>query len=150
MPDNYQSTILHNWGQLGRRLACSRSTLAVSWDAAGRMIAAATPHFKALVGRLDDLLAKSDKLLKPLADPLRTDFGVHRWLAGDREEAYSDWLAWIIRRVQSPAAHRLLGIKELFPDKAVAEMGGEVRREVCVPEGHSGQQGRLDLVPKPA
>jgi hypothetical protein len=29
------------------------------------------------------------------------DFGVHRWLRASREEAYSDWLEWIVRQLET-------------------------------------------------
>jgi len=41
----------------------------------------------------------SSARLKPLGEPLEHDLGVNRWLAGAREEAYSDWLTWLLRIV---------------------------------------------------
>jgi len=46
--------------------------------------------------RFKSLLQESNRRLSPLGEPLLLDFGAHRWLRGDREEVYSDWLAWII------------------------------------------------------
>jgi hypothetical protein len=145
-------TVLRTWGQLGRQLARSRRSVVVGWEPTSRMIKAAAPLFQALAGKLNNLLARSDRLLKPLADPLRTDFGAHRWLSSDREEAYSDWLAWIVQRLQSPAVLGLFAIKELFPDKPLhnielqRDIQPVVLREPWVPQGHSDKHGRLDLV----
>jgi hypothetical protein len=49
--------------------------------------------------RLQAALRKSDYALKPLGEPLLVDFGLHRWLKKEREESYSDWLAWIINQL---------------------------------------------------
>lgn len=144
--------VLRTWGELGRELARSRTSVVVGWEPASRMISTAVPVFKTLAAKLNDLLARSDNLLKPLADPLRTDFGVHRWLKGDREEAYSDWLAWIVQNLGSRAVLRLFAIKELFPDKpldkseAASDIRPKVGRESWVPQGHVDKEGRLDLV----
>jgi hypothetical protein len=48
------------------------------------------------------LLGESNRYLAPLQDPLKTDFGLHRWLDGEREESYSDWLGWIIEQLAIP------------------------------------------------
>jgi len=145
-------SILRTWGQLGRQLAYSTEPVAVDWGAASRMIASAAPYFKAQVGELINLLHKSDALLKPLADPLWTDFGAHRWLSDDREEAYSDWLEWIVQKLEPAAILDLFAIKKLFPDEpyddllALAQARLVTKRDVCVPKAHPNQQGRLDLV----
>src|SRR5713101_2183609 len=152
MSNEDAASVLRTWGQLGRHLACSTAPVAVDWGAASRMIASAAPYFKALVGRLTKLKERSDDLLKPLADPLWTDFGAHRWLSDDREEAYSDWLEWIVQKLEPAAILDLFAIKKLFPDEpyddllALAQARLVTKREVCVPKGHPNQQGRLDLV----
>lgn len=53
---------------------------------------------------LTELLKKSNQLLCPLEDPFFADFGLHRWLSGSREEAYSDWLAWVVSEQIDTAA----------------------------------------------
>jgi hypothetical protein len=63
------------------------------------MIRAAEPVLLSNAERLRTLLMRSNALLSPLADPLLTDCGVHEWLSRSREEAYSDWLAWIVRQM---------------------------------------------------
>jgi hypothetical protein len=42
-------------------------------------------------------LDNSNAALAPLGEPLRLNLGKHRWLSADREESYSDWLAWILQ-----------------------------------------------------
>lgn len=48
--------------------------------------------------RLKQRLCQSDDLLRGIGDPLHSELGLagHRWLRRDREESYSDWLAWIL------------------------------------------------------
>jgi len=111
------------------------------------MIDASLPLFEQKAEQLKVLLDKSDRKLHPLTDPLRTDFAVHRWLAADREEAYSDWLAWIVGQIVDPAAvFRLFGVKNAPGDiKDWQHIPPKVRREDWIPEGHPDQEGRLDL-----
>jgi len=110
------------------------------------MAAAARQLFEAEAERVRSLLALSTKRLEPLADPLVMDFGLHRWLAGDREEAYSDWLQWILQQVQTPReVFRLLGVDPPGTLLEWRELPPEVGRELPVPEGHEDQEGRLDL-----
>ncbi len=97
--------------------------------------------------RLKELLNESNKRLQPLADPLSIDFGTHRWLSEDREEAYSDWLAWIIEQIDDPlAALRIFGITEVNNIAELKDTAMIVEREFPVPCGHEGREGRLDLV----
>jgi len=152
MINEHSVLVLRAWGDLGREIARPRAPLPVQWQAASRLIELAAPYFRAQVGGLILLLQKSDEFLKPLTDPFHTDFGAHRWLKGDREEAYSDWLDWIVQQLQPSAILDLFSIKSLFSDKSFADLEAlprgrlKSKREVCVPEGHPNQQGRLDLV----
>ncbi|MDR3753495.1 MAG: hypothetical protein P4K93_08750 [Terracidiphilus sp.] len=52
---------------------------------------------------MQDALARSDAEFSPLAEPLRLNLGKHRWLSADREESYSDWLAWILQGISDSA-----------------------------------------------
>jgi hypothetical protein len=74
------------------------------------------------------------------------DLGTHRWLADDREEAYSDWLAWVVEQLKAPEP-----VFRLFGEKCPAEWSAcstalAVSREPVVPSGHAGHEGRLDLL----
>ena len=80
-----------------------------------------------------------------MEDPFDIDLGLHRWLKDEREEAYSDWLEWVVR--QMPGPKQVFELFNLDPPKAVLECHEwEVQRECCVPHGHPDQEGRLDLV----
>src|ERR1700733_8004664 len=50
-------------------------------------------------GELEEVIEQSNQRLKPLGEPMKHDFGLHRWLAGAREEAYSDWFQWLFARM---------------------------------------------------
>lgn len=93
---------------------------------------------------LNDLLRESNRRLNPLEDPLKIDFGLHRWLTGEREEAYSDWLAWILEKLSSP---ELIGMV-LFGDNDFLTCKGICKsdREVWIPIGGKERTGRLDIV----
>jgi hypothetical protein len=103
------SDILKLWSGLGR--AAREGDYSCTWAGALRIVNAAEPWFKVCREELKGLLIQSDTRLAPLGEPLLLDFGVHRWLRREREESYSDWLAWIIDQLPS-ADHvfQLLGI----------------------------------------
>jgi hypothetical protein len=90
--------------------------------------------------RLGGLLAEAERtLFFGVGDPLsaKLDLDSHRWLAGDREESYSDWLAWILDRQDDPSrVLPLFGIE----NRSDTQEKWTVQREVVTP------QGRLDVV----
>lgn len=90
--------------------------------------------------QLSELLKTSNQLLCPLADPFFADFGLHRWLSGSREEAYSDWLAWIVAEQIDTAADafELFGL-DIPPDSH--QWGNPTVIREPVVDG-----GRLDVV----
>jgi hypothetical protein len=143
---SHQAELLRRWGCLGRSLV-RPSRGVYSWTAAKRLTTAAIGLVDGRIARLQRLLKESDRRLDPLADPLRVSFALHRWLAADREEAYSDWLAWTLSQV----GHAALVGKLLFgasspPELAFVEAMCQCDREVWVPTGHEGHTGRLDCV----
>jgi hypothetical protein len=76
------------------------------------MIMAAAPFFNTERRELEQVLMESNAWLGS-EDPLNFDLGVHRWLKEDREEAYSDWLKWIIEQLRLPVlVAKIFGIKE--------------------------------------
>jgi hypothetical protein len=109
------------------------------------MIEAAKAKLAGEADRLKALLEQSRVRLAPLGDPFGTDLGLHRWLEEDREEAYSDWLEWVVKQIKSPAeVFRLFGLE---PPAAISKCQEfEAKRELCIPRGHEGREGRLDLV----
>jgi hypothetical protein len=91
---------------------------------------------------LQTLVEDWNKRFAPIRDPLMLDFGLNRWLSSEREEAYSDWIAWILQEVGRKHAEWLL----LGVESSPREDHCKTDREVWVPEGHNGQAGRLDCV----
>lgn len=104
------------------------------------MVEAAEKDAASAAHRLDGLIEQSSRSFFPgVGDPLsaKLEIGSHRWLAGDREEVYSDWLAWIIGRQDDPA--RILPLFGLDGRPGLNEQWA-VEREVVTP------YGRLDLL----
>ena len=84
------------------------------------MIEAAEPVLLENSRRLKTLLERSNETLSPLSDPLLEDHGVHEWLSRSREEAYSDWLAWVLKQIKEPRdVLRLLDIDDLTVEAAL-------------------------------
>jgi len=100
--------ILRVWASLSRPVA-------VSWIPVTRMIWAAEAEAQKLESELKQLLNVSDAKLRAisLCDPLLADAGLNRWLKKEREESYSDWLAWILGQLGSAVdVFEVLGITE--------------------------------------
>jgi hypothetical protein len=131
------------WASVGRIVqAWSRVPTVVEsrdWSPAARMIDAAVQAQGGDRQELTRLLKESKRLLRPLEDPFSTDFALHRWLRGSREEVYSDWLAWSLDQLDSAAdVFRLFGV-DPFP-QADQWASGQAERESPIPDG------RLDIV----
>lgn len=86
------------WGQSFREEPIREPLAAVE-----RLLQCHRELSKTQAARLVKLIEKSDRRLRPLADPLRLTIADHRWLHPERnrEESYSDWLAWILNRSNS-------------------------------------------------
>jgi hypothetical protein len=110
-----------------------------SWDSAHLLVRGAKILDQYAQRQLQNAIAGSDAELSPLAEPLKLNLGEHRWLSADREESYSDWLAWILQGMSGGA--------EILPLFALADQAkgellgqiGKVRREVC------SEHGRTDI-----
>jgi len=110
-----------------------------SWDSAQILVQSAMILDQYSHQRLRDALANSEAQLSPLTDPLKLNLSEHRWLSMDREESYSDWLAWILQGMSSTAEILLLFGRG---DEAAGEpfgAVGKVRREI------STEHGRTDI-----
>ena len=86
---------------MGAELMASGSRDVPIWDPVRRMIDVAGEKLAGDRERLRNLLDESRKRLAPLEDPFDVDLGLHRWLEDEREEAYSDWLEWVVRQMPS-------------------------------------------------
>jgi len=130
------AALLHRWAALGRSVPAHAPT--VDWTPASEMISAAERDATASQKILDGLLATSGRRkFSRLGDPLAVDFGAHRWLRDSREEAWSDWLAWILQRnADSCQVLKLFGMRP----KLVPSGCCDIEREL------STQNGRPDLV----
>lgn len=125
----------------------TRDQSPVSWIPVQHIIQAAQVCMELEGDRLRNLLQRSSQYLAPLGDPLLVDFGVHRWLKGQREEAYSDWLAWIVEQINTrERVYRVFGLDPAQSSKNHGPIS--VKRESPVEEGHEGRPGRLDLMVK--
>ncbi len=139
--------MLRTWANLGvRRLAVQRPPMH-NWEPLFRMIEVARERLKGEAKRLRALLQESRERLRPLEDPFDVDLGLHRWLAEEREEAYSDWLQWVIAEVKKPRlVFQIFGIPPPSDISTWERVDPEIEREYLVPFGHAGREGRLDLL----
>jgi|SRR5215813_2827212 len=97
----FNSEILKRWGRIGKSIA-QRQQRNFDWLAVKRMVSATKPFLVTNREYAKRLLEQSNFYLSPLKDPFEMDLGLHRWLQEDREEAYSDWLAWIVGQLRTP------------------------------------------------
>lgn len=116
------------------------SMSSATWASADSMLRAAEQESLVEEARLQKLLDRSDQVLYPFRDPLRANVGTNRWLAKEREEAYSDWLAWILEQVSVGDVLRLLRIENPELLQRCSSQKCRVKREWPIPP-----DGRLDL-----
>jgi hypothetical protein len=95
---------------------------------------------------LESLLRNSQERLAPLGEPLLLDLGAHRWLKSEREEAYSDWLAWLLRQMPTGEILKLLELPSPEDASDLEKPPLKVHREMWVEKGHEEATGRLDVV----
>jgi len=136
--------VLRRWAALARLPEEPR--FGGSWGAVARLISAATGQAEALVLVLEGLVQRWEERLRPVGEPLRMTFPLQRWLAPDREEAYSDWLAWILAELRSFRHLGYILAGENVEELTAAGQWYSVEREVWVPAGHPGRSGRVDCV----
>lgn len=108
-------------------------------DAARREGSQASAEFQQIVRRTAELFPL-------LGEPLEAlDFSEHRWLGEHREEAYSDWLQWIIGQADPVEVLQVFGADDPEVIPSCRGCSVAVVRERYVSEGHEGSPGRLDL-----
>lgn len=99
------------WGRIGLDIQNSFTPQA-SWAPVASIVDAAEGFFKEERKDLENILKRSNGQLRKL-EPLSIDLGVHRWLKAEREEAYSDWLKWVLDQLGRPAlVGQVFGIKK--------------------------------------
>jgi len=137
--------LIRRWAALTR--FCEEGQIGVTWSAVERLIYPAIRCAVTQVQQLKALVHRWEDRLHPIGEPLRMSFPLNRWLAGDREEAYSDWLAWILEEIGSADRVGYVLCGEEVPEQLLGcGQRCSVEREVWVPEGHSEHRGRLDCV----
>jgi hypothetical protein len=143
------AVLIRDWGDLGVRLAVGKARRLRATNKAFALMSDVGRAYRALqLRRLQEAILDWEEALSPIEDPLRVQFGLNRWLAGSREEAYSDWLAWVLQELRSSAlvGRLLFGDGTPEANRLAASIEYHVQREVWVPEGHEGHAGRLDCV----
>ena len=146
VPYEKAAKTLRHWAPLEKTVDLAKNKHAIDWTPVQSLIDAVQPLLELEREHLRALLEKSKRRLDPLDDPLRVDFGAHRWLKSEREEAYSDWLAWIVEQMEtSERIFRLFGVKDLeLQNRCTGPV--IVKREESVSKGHEGHSGRIDLI----
>ncbi len=98
-----------------RKWASLYAPALASWTPIRNIIHVAEAESQTLKSTLKGLLDQSDSKLQlvSLCDPLLADAGLNRWLREEREEAYSDWLAWIFEQMDAADVLAVLGMSGL-------------------------------------
>src|SRR3989442_1019206 len=113
MTGNDRIRILREWAQLGKEVIRTRRTRPVDWRSVNALVELTRQRLRVQAESLKSLLEESNQQLRPLQDPFEVDLGLHRWLACDREEAYSDWLQWTVKEIQDhKKVLNLFGVKD--------------------------------------
>ena len=137
------SKILTDWASIGSKF--NHSVIIPDWHSIEPFITSCQKFLEHLKKETETLLEESSNRLSPFQDPFYIDFSSNRWFAGNREEGYSDWFAWIIKQLED---HRLVfRLLDIDDDSMMKECEGkpDVTREEWAEEGHEGQGGRLDI-----
>ena len=120
--------VMKAWGKLGQHIEKSQRN--IDWTPVRKIIKASEKFFKEEREALEIVFRRSNEQLGDL-EPFSVDLGVHRWLKAEREEAYSDWLKWVLDQLGQPAlVGQVFGIK----DNRLSTMRGaiKVRRETRI------------------
>ena len=141
---------LTKWAYYGSQVRHSSGQRTSSWESARWMIDALKNRAEPGAARQRRYLRQSNETLRPLGEPLLIDFGLHRWLKEEREEAYSDWLAWIVAQLSDTPelVFQLFGIRKSAPKGAGCPLTIVVDRETPVRLVPEENWKRLDLLIK--
>lgn len=125
-----------NYGRLAEtiriwsELHVSATSKFLSWNSAAILVESAKVLDEYALGHLNQALDDSGKALFPLGEPLKLNLGKHRWLSADREESYSDWLAWILQGISGSEILRLFAIRDEAARNLLGSGRISVHREV--------------------
>lgn len=137
--------VLRQWASLAS--SGGEQLKRTDWEVMHAFIGAAKPKLAAKESQMQQLLNRSDARLAPILDPLLTEFALHRWLKGEREEAYSDWLAWTLQQLGSVAGVLdVLGVANANVPTSALEATPKVSREKWVMPERRPPARRLDLL----
>jgi len=128
-----------------RRWACLNTLPRSNWTPVRKLIRTAEQYAILQSRDIERLLHESERMLARFPDPLNVDLGLHRWLASEREESYSDWLAWVLQELtQVPLLLELLGLVDPELVATLRDCSLQVEREKWVTV--DGVWFRLDIV----
>jgi hypothetical protein len=131
---------------MASRLRNTLAALRIEANVLQDLVGAARRHSTAAIEEFQNIVQRSAALIPTLGEPLvALDFREHRWVGGQREEAYSDWLQWICANAEPIEVLQIFRVDS--PDMVLACTGSSrtITRERRVPYGHEGAGGRLDL-----
>jgi hypothetical protein len=139
------------WGEALVRQAADQSA-EVDRDADYKAVEQIVKAFRALVKaegvHLAGLLKASDFKLAPFSDPFRLPISGLRWLdlQREREESYSDWLAWLLAGMDSAEqVLKLFGLEDTKFGSLASKEKPTIDREVGY-RASGGELKRLDIV----
>jgi hypothetical protein len=120
------------------------------WDAVGHFASSVEPYLQEVREEARRLVMDQEARfgLGTGSEPLRVDYGMHRWLRDECEPAYSDWLQWLVETIgRRDWIGSLLGIPaDSHIIHAATPKVSAVEREVPVCQEDDGALvGFLDL-----
>jgi hypothetical protein len=141
-----------NWGEVlcnGSNQTSGFDEASTDWGPVRRFLGTFEQLTHHEAARLDNLLEQCDARFHPLADPLRLTLTDHRLFDPERvrEEDYSDWLCWLLARLDF--TEQILSVFALegtdFGAAVRTRRAVSVGREECIRVLNGGKK-RLDLV----
>ena len=115
--------VLRQWAGFRKAWAPRRESKH-NWSAVERLIESARPYQQEYAATLKTLLEGWSKRFG-MQDPLLNDLGAHRWI--NKETSYSDWLAWVLERLEPLAVFEILSVRPPFDPEGLGSF--HVRRE---------------------
>jgi len=141
--DQVSWSLIEDWIRLGRKLSADPSDSGAAWSDIREFLTEGERRLLFDRKKVLRLVRSSSRKFRPLQDPLQVKFGTHKWLAGEREESYSNWLKWILEQIADPY---LIGTVVGVTDNGLRRLSGDIRirREDGIKD-HEGNQRRTDL-----